>query len=135
MEQGLYYEFFIEKIIKNHKNSLQEILSVIRELNIFEKDILSRIISYLKMYTLYEITCENFGGLKYYILNLGECFFIFDESRHCSCNSKTINKNINKTLCIHYFIFRILFNINSFTKIQLDQENMTELEKIIKENL
>ena len=38
MEQGSeLYEMIIDKVIQNHKHSLQEILSILRDLNIFEE--------------------------------------------------------------------------------------------------
>ena len=132
MEQNIeIYEFIIDKIIKNHKNSLQEILSVLRSLNILDDEILLRLISYLKMYTLYEITCEN-EDFKYYMLNLGESYFIFTETSHCTCNSEKLKLN---NICIHFLIFRILFNINCYSKIQIDKHKMVEFLKIQKEEI
>ena len=127
MEQNTEkYEYIIDKIIKNHKNSLQEILIVLKSLNIMDDDSLLRLISYLKMYTLYEITSEN-EDFKFYMLNLGESYFIFNEVSHCSCKSTKI-KRLN--ICSHFLVFRILLNMNIYTKIQIDKQKMEELLKI-----
>ena len=134
MEQGSeLYEMIIDKIIQNHKHSLQEILSILRDLNFFEESILLRLISYLKMSTLYEITCENFADFKYYILNIGEDYFIFYDNCHCTCNTELTKKIKSKNLCMHFLLFKILYNINSFFKIQLDKDNMIQLSRIAKE--
>ena len=134
MEQGSeLYEMIIDKVIQNHKHSLQEILSILRDLNIFKEDFLLRLISYLKMGILYEATCENFGDFKYYILNLGESYYIFYDNYHCTCKKELSPPKI-KNLCLHFLIFKILYNINSFVKIQLDKDNMIQLAKIAQEN-
>ena len=134
METGSeLYEMILDKIIQNHKHSLQEILSTIRDLNFFEEDILLRLISYLKMSTLYEITCDNFGDFKYYILILGEGYFIFYDNCHCTCNTQLSKKLKSTNLCMHYLLYKILYNINCFIKIQIDKDNMIQLAKIAKE--
>ena len=136
MEQGSeIYEMIIDKVIQNHKHSLQEILLVLRDLNIFEDDFLLRLISYLKMGILYETTCENFADFKYYVLNIGESYYIFYNNCHCTCNKELSTQKIKiKNLCLHFLIFKILYNINSFVKIQIDKDNMIQLAKIAQES-
>ena len=132
MEQNTeVYEYIIDKIIKNHKKSLQEILTVIKSLNILDDDNLLRLISYLKLYTLYEITVED-EDFKFYLLNLGESYFIFTETSHCSCNSP---KNKISNICNHFLIFRILLNTNCYIRIQIDKLKMVELFKIEKDHI
>ena len=82
---------------------------------------------------LYEATCENFGDFKYYILNLGESYYIFYDNCHCTCNKELSPQKI-KYLCLHFLIFKILYNINSFVRIQIDKDNMIQLAKIAQEN-
>ena len=133
MEQSFdNYEATIDKIIKIHKNSLQEILSCIRSLNLFEDEVLLRLISYLKMYKLYEITCEDkkYKDFKYYLLNLGESNFIFYQDKHCNCNLELSKKIRYKNICIHFLIYKILLNTEIFIKLQIGNTQMLELIKI-----
>lgn len=130
MEQYMEnYEDYIDKIIKIHKNSLQEILTAIKNLYFFDNDFLLRIISYLKMCKLYEITCETFPDFKYYMLNLGESNFLFYDNIHCSCNLELSKKIISKNICIHLLVYKILLGINSYIKIQIEKEEMIKLIK------
>ena len=124
------YEGIIDKIIEIHKNSLQEIFVVIKSLNFFDDNFLLRTIDYLTRSKLYEITCGSFPDLKYYMLNLGESHFIFGDNMHCSCDELKIEEKIAlKNICMHLLLFKILLGINSYTKIQIEKDDMINLIK------
>ena len=132
MEQNKeYYERLIDKIIEIHKDSLEEILIQLKALNFFDDSFLLKLISYLKMCKLTEITCESFPDFKYYLMNIGESYFIYHDNNHCSCNIEIENKNKLNNICIHLLVFKILININSYYKKVVDKDKMME---IIKEN-
>ena len=126
------YERIIDKIIKIHKNSLQEILSVIKSLNLFENDFLLQVISYLKIGKLYEIICEDLPDFKYYILNIGESNFIYHDGNYCNCDMRIEEKIKYKNICKHLLTFKILLEINAYTQINFDKEQM---RKLINENI
>ena len=126
------YERIIDKIIKIHKNSLQEILSVIKSLNLFENDFLLQVISYLKIGKLYEIICEDLPDFKYYILNIGESNFIYHDGNYCNCDMRIDEKIKYKNICKHLLTFKILLEINAYTQINFDKEQM---RKLINENI
>ena len=123
------YERIIDKIIKIHKNSLQEILSVIKSLNLFENDFLLQVISYLKIGKLYEIICEDFPEFKYYILFVGESTFIFHDGNYCNCNIKIEDKIRYKNICKHLLTFKILLGIKAYYTIQFNKDQMMVLIK------
>ena len=132
MEQNIeFYERLIDKIIKTHRNSLKEILAQLKSLNLFDDSFLLKLISYLKMCKLTEITCKLFPGFKYYIMNIGESYFIYHDNNHCSCNNEYENKNKLNNICIHLLVFKILLNIEAYYKKIVDKDKMME---IIKEN-
>jgi len=132
MEQNTeFYERLIAKIIEIHKDSLEEILIQLKALNFFDDSFLLKLISYLKMCKLTEITCESFPDFKYYLMNIGESYFIYHDNNHCSCNNEIENKNKLNNICIHLLVFKILININSYYKKVVDKDKMME---IIKEN-
>ena len=135
MEQYIQsYEGIIDKIIKIHKNSLKEIIISIKNLNIYDDDFLLRLVSYLKLCKLYEITNEFFRDFKYYILSLGDSYFIFYDGKHCSCDLE-INKKIQyKNICIHLLVFKIFLGINNYTKMEIDKNKMKELINEINSN-
>ena len=128
MDQNLEnYERIIDKIIKIHKDSLPEILSVIKSLHLFEDEFLLQIISYLKMSKLYEVTCEDFPEFKYYILNIGESNFCFHDDIYCICDIKLNDKIKYKNICKHLLTFKILLGINTYNKITFNKEEMMRL--------
>jgi predicted nucleic acid-binding Zn finger protein len=128
MEQNLeIYERIIDKIIKIHKDSLSEILLVIKSLNLFEDDFLLQIITYLKIGKLYEITCEEIPGFKYYILNIGEIQFFFHDDNYCNCDMKLDDKIKYKNICKHLLTFKILLGTNAYNKITFNKEQMMRL--------
>ena len=132
MEQNIeFYERLIDKIIQIHRDSLEEILIQLKALNFFDDSFLLKLISYLKMCSLTEITCKSFPGFKYYLLNIGESYFIYHDNNYCTCNNEIQNKIKLKNICIHLLVFKILLNINAYYKKVVDKDKMME---IIKEN-
>ena len=125
------YERIIDRIIKIHKNSLKEILSVIHTLNLFDDDFLSQVISYLSMANLYKIVCKDFPDFIYYCLNIGESYFIFHDDNYCNCDIKLEEKIRYKNICKHLLTFKILSEINAYSTINIDKKDMIQL---IKEN-
>ena len=123
------YEDYIDRIIQIHKNSLQEILAVIKNLHLFNDEFLLKTISYLKISKLYEITCESFSDFKYYMLNLGESIYLFYDNMHCSCKLELDKKISLKNICIHFLVFKILLGINCYIKMQIEEDDMIELLK------
>ena len=135
MEQNYQiYEKTIDKIIENNKNSVKDIIATIKNMNIFDDTFLLHLISHLKMYKLYEITCKELPEFKYYMLSIGESNFIFNGNNNCfskDCNIDMENKIRDKNTCIHKIGFKILLGINAYIKIQIDKSLMIDL---IKEN-
>ena len=121
------YERIIDLIIKNNRNSLQKILSLLRDFKLFEDDFLLQIISYLKMAKLIKINCKDFPDFKYYILKIGESNFIFNEGSYCTCNDKLDDKIKYKNICQHLLTFKILLEINNYKKIYFNKDQMIEL--------
>ena len=123
------YERIIDEIIKNHKNSFKDILITIKSLNLFNDDFLMQIITYLKIGKLYEITCEEIPGFKYYILNIGESFLVFHDDNHCNCDIELDERIKYKNICKHLLTFKILFGINAYTQIHFNKDEMMQLIK------
>ena len=128
MEQNAeVYERIIDKIIKTYRNSLQKILSTIRDMNFFDDDYLLQVISYLKMAKLIKIICEDYPDFKYYILKIGESNFIFNEGSYCTCNDKLDDKIKYKNICKHLLTLKILLEINEYKKVYFNKNEMIEL--------
>ena len=123
------YERVIDAVIKIHRDSLQEILSVIKSLKLFSNEFLLQVISYLKIGKLYEILCQDFPEFKYYILRIGESNFIFHDGNYCNCDINIDEKIRYKKICKHLLIFKILLEIKAYNTIYFDKEQMMNLIK------
>ena len=123
------YERIIDAVIKIHRDSLQEILSVIKSLKLFSNEFLLQVISYLKIGKLYEILCQDFPEFKYYILRIGESNFIFHDGNYCNCDISIDEKIRYKKICKHLLTFKILLEIKAYNTIYFDKEQMMNLIK------
>ena len=119
------YKAIINKIINNHKDSLQEILVLIKSLNLFSKNYLEKASIRLSESLLYKATCNSLPNIQVFVLIIGDKYYIFNDDNTCSCELES--KIDNNGICLHYLLYRILYAINVYNEISIDYISMINL--------
>ena len=119
------YKAIIDKIINNHKDSLQEILVLMKCLDLFPKNYLDKVSIRLCESILYKATCNSLPDIEVFVLIIGDKYYVFNDDNTCSCELES--KIENNGICLHYLLYRILYAIHVYNEISIDYRNMINL--------